>query len=331
MDSRVIYINKSELFKELDDFSEGEFFAVADAAVKNHLPQWIQFSPNVFWLSDPEEQKNLSVYETATEFFLKLGIHRASTLYAFGGGATTDFSGFVAATILRGIKWRAIPTTLLAMVDGSLGGKVALNTPSGKNLLGSFHLPEVVYLCPEFLSTLSETEWQSGKGEILKYGLLSPEIGKLILEKADIGKIIEASANYKMGIVRRDFREEGERIHLNLGHTLGHAFESLLKIPHGLAVAMGMKYIFQVMDKQTALTHWTQLARALELPMDDFSVRKFPQFSKKSFFDYLQQDKKKTRTHVKLVLIDEPGKVHLSEISFTDFKSRINAHDDFAD
>ena len=224
MESRLIYINKVDLFKELDGFSSGEFFAVADSRIKNHLPQWIQFSPNVFWLSDSEEQKNLSVYETATEFFLKLGIHRASMLFVFGGGATTDFGGFVAATLLRGIKWKTIPTTLLAMVDGSLGGKVAINTPSGKNLIGAFHQPDSIYLCPEFLSTLDQEHWQSGKGEILKYGFLSQEIAELILKKQEIGKIIDACARFKMEIVKKDFREEGERIHLNLGHTLGHAF-----------------------------------------------------------------------------------------------------------
>src|SRR5690606_25799735 len=139
MKSNLIYLKKLELFKELDNFKEGQFFAVADQKIKNHLPQWIQFSPHVFWLKDPEGQKNLEVYGEALEFFLKQGISRTSALYAFGGGASTDFAGFVAATILRGINWVSIPTSLLAMIDGSIGGKVALNMPQGKNLVGAFH------------------------------------------------------------------------------------------------------------------------------------------------------------------------------------------------
>lgn len=331
MESRLIYINKTDLYKELDELSSGEFFAVADSAIKNHLPKWIQFSATVFWLNNPEEQKVLATYEDATEFFLKQGIHRESTLYVFGGGATTDFGGFIAATLLRGIKWRAIPTTLLAMVDGSLGGKVALNTPSGKNLIGAFHHPEQIYLCPEFLNTLDKEHTQSGRGEILKYGFLSPEIGELILKKADIGKIIEASARFKMGVVERDFRDKGERAFLNLGHTLGHAFEFLLKLPHGLAVAMGMKYLFEVMKKESSSKAWTQMAESLELPMGKLDVKTFPDFDKKKFFDYLQQDKKRTKDKIKLVLSDGPGKVYTEELSLTEFKNRINAHDDFAD
>lgn len=331
MDSRLIYINKTDLYKELDELSSGEFFAVVDSAIKNHLPKWIQFSATVFWLTNPEDQKTLVTYENATEFFLKQGIHRDSTLYVFGGGATTDFGGFVAATLLRGIKWRAIPTTLLAMVDGSLGGKVALNTPFGKNLIGAFHQPEHIYLCPEFLSTLSEVHWQSGKGEILKYGFLSPGIAELILKKKEMGKIIEACARYKMGIVERDFREKGERTLLNLGHTLGHAFEYLLKLPHGLAVVMGMKYLFEITKKEDSLKTWKEMGAALELPLEKLSVKEFPEFDKKKFFDYLQQDKKRVKDKLKLVLSDGPGKVHTEEITLTEFKNRINAHDDFAD
>jgi 3-dehydroquinate synthase len=115
MKSHLTYLKKLELFKELDNFKEGQFYAIADSKVKNHLPQWISFSPHIFWLKEPESEKNLEVYGQAIEFFLKQGISRNSVMYAIGGGATTDFAGFVASTILRGIKWNAIPTTLLGI------------------------------------------------------------------------------------------------------------------------------------------------------------------------------------------------------------------------
>jgi 3-dehydroquinate synthetase len=331
MASELIYINKTNLYKELDALQDGEFFAVADQKVKNHLPAWIQFSPNVFWLSDPEGQKNLSTYENALEFFLKLGIHRKAVLYVFGGGATTDLGGFVAATILRGVSWRAVPTTLLAMVDGSLGGKVAVNTPSGKNLVGAFFEPQKIYLCAEFLSTLDEVNWQSGKGEILKYALLSTSIADLVLKKADISKIVEACAHYKMDIVSRDLREEGDRIQLNLGHTLGHAFETTLGIPHGLAVTMGMKYLFEVLDQTAALESWKKLVTALELPQDNLVISAYPGFDKKKFLEHLQYDKKRVRESLRLVLVDPPGKFKVQEMTFTELKTRINRHADFAD
>lgn len=331
MASAVIYINKPNLYKELDALQDGEFFAIADSKIKNHLPQWVQFSPGVFWLSNPEEQKTLETHQDALTFFLNAGIQRSSILYVFGGGATTDLGGFVASTILRGIAWKAIPTTLLAMIDGSLGGKVAVNTSAGKNLVGSFHEPATIYICPEYLSTLSEENWQSGKGEVLKYGFLSAEIYELIKKKPDIDKVIRACAEFKMDIVKRDLYEKGDRIQLNLGHTLGHAFETSLNIPHGLAVAMGMKYLFEVMGDQSSITLWKELVKALDLPEDKLSLKSYGGFDRKKFFDHLQHDKKRIREKLKLVLVDGPGKFKVTEILFTDLKTRINSHVDFAD
>ncbi len=331
MPSELIYVNKTELLKELDNLQDGEFFAIADYKIKNHLPQWIQFSTNVFWVKEPEEDKNLTTYGEALEFFLKAGIHRSSVLYVFGGGATTDLGGFVASTILRGISWVAVPSTLLAMVDGSLGGKVAVNTPSGKNLVGAFHEPLKIFICTDFLSTLDEENWQSGKGEIVKYGLLSPSIYELICKKSETGNIAVACANFKMEIVKRDLKETGDRILLNLGHTLGHAFESTLKIPHGVAVLMGMKYILEIMNMDSALDSLQKMVTALSLPAEKLDLKSYPSFDKKKFMDYLQKDKKKHGDQVRLVLVKSPGETKIEMISLNDLKSRINKHVDFAD
>lgn len=331
MDSSLTYTTKTELFKDLEDHRDGEFFAVIDAKVKNHLPQWIQFSPQVFWLQHPEEEKNLSRYGEAAEFFLKQAIHRKSVIYAFGGGATTDLAGFIAATILRGVHWRAVPTTLLAMVDASLGGKVGVNTELGKNLLGAFYQPEKVFLCPDFLNSLDAENWLSGKGEILKYAFLSSEIRDLVLKKADTGKIIEACARFKLAIVEGDLREQGERIKLNLGHTLGHAFESTLKLSHGLAVAMGLRYILEVMEKKKALEQWSELVEALALPRERLELRHYPHFEKSKFFQYLQRDKKRQGSHVRLVLVESVGQAYTEDILLSELISRIRQHADFAD
>lgn len=329
MKANLTYLKKLELFKELDNFKDGQFFAIADYKVKNHLPQWISFSPRIFWLKDPEEEKNLEVYARAIEFFLKQGISRQSTLYAIGGGATTDFAGFVAATLLRGIKWVAIPTTLLAMIDGSIGGKVALNLPLGKNLIGSFHNPEKIFICGEFLTSLPQKEWYSGKGEVLKYGFLSKEIHQLIMKKAPIEEIAIACAKYKNEVVEKDFKEEGERIHLNLGHTLGHAFEFALKIPHGQAVAMGLKYIFKVMGLNDSHEIWLKMAKALALPVEKLEIDHYPKFNLEAFLDYLEQDKKKVDTKLRLVLVKDIGFCYVEEVSLKDFKAKIQSYAEF--
>ena len=329
MKSNLIYLKKLELFKELDNFKDGQFFAIADQKIKNHLPQWVSFSPHIFWVKTPEEEKNLEMYGHALEFFLKQGISRNSTLYAFGGGATTDFAGFVASTILRGIKWVAVPTTLLAMVDGSIGGKVALNMPQGKNLVGAFHAPEKVLICGDFLTTLAEKEWMSGKGEVLKYGFLSAEINKMILDKVAIEEIAVACAKFKNEVVEKDFKEEGERIHLNLGHTLGHAFEFNLKIPHGQAVAMGLKYLFKVMKMDDALAQWEKMVKALDLPSEKFEIHSFPQFDFRAFSSYLDQDKKKVDAKLRLVLVKGIGLCYVQEVPLKDFKAKIQSYEEF--
>jgi 3-dehydroquinate synthase len=329
MKSKLTYLKKLELFKELDNFREGHFFAVVDHKIKNHLPQWIQFSPQVFWLKHPEEEKNLEVYGRALEFFLQQGITRTSTIFAFGGAATSDFAGYVAATILRGVKWAAVPTTLLAMVDGSIGGKVGLNMPQGKNLVGAFHLPENVYLCSDFLTTLPEHEMVSGKGEVLKYGFLSKEIHQHIMSKTPVEELAVDCARYKNNVVEHDFKDQAERIFLNLGHTMGHAFEATLKIGHGHAVIMGLKYLFKVMNNEVALEQWEAMVQALGLNPDKFSIGNYPGFDAKKFFSYLEQDKKKTATSLRLVLVNGIGSCYVEEISLKDFKAKIQSYDEF--
>jgi 3-dehydroquinate synthase len=329
MKSKLTYLKKLELYKSLDDFRDGEFFAVADYKVKNHLPQWIQFSPHVFWLKEPESDKNLETYGRALEFFIKQGIHRQSHLYAFGGGATTDFAGYVAATILRGISWSAVPTTLLAMVDGSIGGKVALNLPQGKNLVGAFHEPREVFICSEFLTTLPEDELFSGKGEILKYGFLSNDVSDLILKKASLEEIIIECAKFKYRVVEKDLNEKGERIYLNLGHTLGHAFESTLKISHGQAVAMGLKYLLKVMNLREASDEWNKLAEALNLPLTRLELSYYPQFEFKPFWKYLEVDKKKVNSSIRLVLVNRIGSCYVEEVPMKEFKTKIEKYDEF--
>ncbi len=329
MKSKLIYLKKLELYKELDNFKDGQFFGIADQKIKNHLPQWIQFSPHVFWLKNPEEEKTLDVFEQAVEFFLRQGIHRSSHLYAFGGGATTDLAGFVAATILRGIKWSVVPTTLLAMVDGSIGGKVGLNMPQGKNLVGAFHAPKSVYICGDFLTTLTEKEWLSGKGEILKYGFLSKEINTLILKKAPIEEIAIECAKFKNHVVERDFHDQGERVFLNLGHTLGHAFESTLKIPHGQAVAMGLKYMFKLMKLEGSLLDWEKMARGLTLPLEKFELANFTQFNLKKFINFLEHDKKKVGLNLRLVLVKGIESCYVEEVSLKEFQAKIQADDEF--
>ena len=327
MKSKLTYLKMPELFEEFSKH-QNDFFAVVDIKVKSHLPNWIQTSDKVFWLSDPEANKTLIMYEKVIDFFLKSGIGRTSKLIAIGGSATTDLTGFVAATILRGIAWKAIPTTLLAMVDGSIGGKVAVNARAGKNLIGAFHLPEMVFLCFDFLSTLPEEEWNSGKGEVLKYGFLSKKIHDLIMADAPTEIIALECAKYKELVIENDFKEQGERVYLNFGHTLGHAFEATLKIPHGTAVAMGIKYLLEIFHSER-LKDYHQLISRLKLNETDMNISSYSKFSIKDFMNFLEQDKKKIKNSIRLVLVEEIGKASILELAFTELKLKLESHAEF--
>lgn len=330
MHSTLNYLKKLELFKVLDEHREKEFFAIIDSRVKNHLPQWIQFSTHVFWLSRPEDQKNLEDYARAVEFLLKQGIHRKSVLHAIGGGATTDFAGFIAATILRGIPWVAIPTSLLAMIDGSIGGKVALNLSQGKNLIGAFHLPEKVLISGDFLTTLSQEDWLSGKGEVLKYAFLSRDINLMVKKKIPIEEIAVACAKFKTQVVDEDYKESGKRILLNLGHTMGHAFELGLEIPHGIAVAMGLKYLFTLFDQTENLNEWTALTEALGMKGEKLELAHYSNFSRSRFLALIEQDKKKIGPNLQLIMVRDIGLCYIEEIPMRDFKQKIEEKHEFS-
>jgi len=332
MNSKILPYKQLELANALDKAREARVFVVADAKVKNMLPQWLQFAPDVFWLNQPEEQKNLDVFAEATHFFLKQGILRSHTIMGIGGGATTDLAGFIAATIHRGVRWIAVPTTLIGMIDAAIGGKTGVNTSAGKNLIGAFHAPEEVWICSDFLKTLTSHDILSGKGELLKYGLLDEGIYQSIMApRLSMDELILKCAQYKLGVVERDFTEKGERAYLNLGHTLGHAFEHVLRIPHGVAVTMGMKYLFKAFELKEATSAFEKLFNKLDLDDDKTDISTYKRLEKTAFWSALGHDKKRTTAGINLVLLDGVGAPRLQTTPLPQLKSRLEALSDFKD
>lgn len=201
-----------------------------------------------------EQSKSFTVLENVCEEILARGIDRKSLIIAFGGGVVGDLAGFIAAILLRGIDFVQIPTTLLACVDSSVGGKCAINSKSGKNLIGNFYQPKLVICDLNFLQTLNQRELKAGYAEVVKYGLIKDIEFFEFLEKNQhkifkhdeevTKKIITRSCEIKAEIVARDEKENGERALLNFGHTFAHVFEIETnysnKLLHGEAVAIGM-------------------------------------------------------------------------------------------
>jgi len=195
-----------------------------------------------FVLKDGENQKNFKNYQKILNFALKNRLERKDCIVAIGGGVVGDISGFVAATYLRGIDFIQIPTTLLACVDSSVGGKVAINTDFGKNMVGAFYQPKAVFCNLNFLKTLDERQFKTGLAEVIKYAFIEAncstnynffeflkENSEEILARKDefLSKIVEISLNLKASVVMQDEKEENLRKILNFGHTLGHAIEKI--------------------------------------------------------------------------------------------------------
>lgn len=204
-------------------------------------------------LAAGEKSKSLEVYGQVLDFLAASRIPREGLLWVVGGGVMGDLGGFAAATYLRGIDCIQVPTTLLAMVDSSVGGKTGLNLSAGKNLAGAFHHPRAVHIAPDLLATLPAREFAAGMAEVIKYGLLGDAALFARLEKAvpdvrspELPAIIRRCCQLKAGIVRADEFErapEGGRALLNLGHTFGHAIEQVTGYAaylHGEAVAVGL-------------------------------------------------------------------------------------------
>lgn len=267
-------------------------------------------SKKVFFVIEPEQSKNISTFNTILENFLEVGITRSSTIVAIGGGATTDLAGFVASTILRGVKWISVPTTLLGMVDASIGGKVGINTKHGKNLVGNFHEPINTYFCFDFLNTLNSMELESGRGEILKYCFLDESIKRKCIEEGFSNDLIFDCAKLKMNIVKSDLKESGNRVVLNFGHTFGHAIEKLANIPHGVAVAKGIEINLKFFSPNL-INDFNHLCSILKIKIP-YGLK----LDYKSFFNLIKSDKKnKSNLEVGFVCIKnkEPILIHLEE------------------
>ena len=195
---------------------------------------------NVFIIPRGEDAKNFYTVQEICSWFLDKNLRKNQTVVAIGGGSVGDTVGFACSIYKRGVNLLHIPTTLLAMVDSSIGGKTAINHNFVKNAIGTFHQGDVL-MDFDFLSTLDEEHIQNGMGEILKYRMLTHQVED-VFQTSSLNEVIWACANYKQVVCEMDLFDEGFRQRLNFGHTIGHAMELDLHIPHGLAVLNGIYY-----------------------------------------------------------------------------------------
>ena len=206
-------------------------------------------------------RKDFDTWRALLDAFVGHRLDRDAVIGAVGGGTLLDVAGFAAATYLRGVRWIAVPTTLLAQVDAAHGGKTGIEHAAAKNLVGAFHAPEEVWCEARFLETLPERERRSGMAEMVKHAVIG---APGLLEAPDLAAHIEEAARVKLEIVERDPFEQGERRLLNLGHTLGHAVEAVTDLHHGEAVAIGLRAACRIAEEHCGFSGRGAVEAALD-------------------------------------------------------------------
>jgi 3-dehydroquinate synthase len=281
------------------------FTQAGAAAVARRVQQALGTAP-LMELPDRDEAKTMASLEDAYRWLAEISLGRHDTIVGVGGGAVTDVAGFLAATWLRGIEAVMVPTTLLAAIDASIGGKTGINF-AGKNLVGAFHLPSRVVIDLDVLEAAPATLRLEGLAEALKAGLIAdPPLVELFERHqaaAPLEEVVTRSVNVKADMVAADFREAGRRAFLNFGHTIGHGVEMAAGMPHGMAVAVGMVAAGAVSAARYGFPdQWLiDVIFSLGLPVSAFGV------SRHSVLGFVNHDKKRTAQGLRMVLLRAVG------------------------
>ncbi|GAB4572872.1 MAG: bifunctional shikimate kinase/3-dehydroquinate synthase [Anaerolineales bacterium] len=310
------------LVEQVANLSYENSIIVTDENVAKHHLSKINVAKSII-LPAGEEYKNLETVSRLWKAFLENGLDRKSTVIALGGGVIGDMAGFAASTYMRGVDWIGIPTTLLSMVDASLGGKTGFDLPEGKNLIGSFHPPKLVIADPSLLLTLPERELRSGMAEVVKHGIISdPELFAMCQRgmgwvKANLEEVIKRAMAVKIKVIEADPYEKGFRAALNLGHTVGHAVElvSQFELRHGEAISIGMaaeaRYAARAGLAGLGVVEAIESTlTSLELPIQ------IPDgMPREEIIRVMRVDKKKNAKSIRFALPIEIGKVELVDVT----------------
>jgi len=299
------------------------------------------FTPVVIEIPAGEEHKNLAWLTFLYDRLIEARMERNSALVALGGGVIGDLAGFAAATFLRGVPFVQVPTTLLAQVDSSVGGKTGINHPEGKNLIGAFYQPRLVLIDVETLASLPRRELVAGMAEVIKYGIiLSPELFDLLepnmsrvlaLDPALLTHIIRVSCTLKATIVGEDERETGLRAILNFGHTLGHAIEQLTEYKrflHGEAVAMGMAFAARLSNARAHCDHATVTRIVRVLKRAGLPVEIPREVLGRHLALTIEADKKVASGKIKFVCVREIGRTTFDRLTADEIAQYAARRDD---
>ncbi len=289
------------------------------------------FEVEIFEFPEGEASKNLATAEKAWNFCAEFGLTRSDGIIALGGGVTGDLAGFVASTYMRGVHFLQIPTSLTAQVDSSIGGKTGVNSVFAKNMIGTFAQPDGVLIDPNVLQTLGLREFREGLGEVIKCALIADTALWELLESVQDDKellenhaeaLIYRSCNVKRAVVVDDELDNGVRLYLNFGHTIGHAIEATAgygKVMHGEAVAIGMVQISKIAEAKGLIEEGlTEKIRQMVLKFG--LPESFKPWDENLLFTALTHDKKARGKLIKTVLVTEIGQAKINQISLEEMK-----------
>ena len=320
---QVEYFFQTPVAEVLANYADHEVVFITNEHIAR-LYAWLFSGYKCFVIPAGEHTKDLATVGELAAKMLAAEVSRKSLIVGVGGGVITDITGFLASVYMRGTKFGFIPTSLLAMVDASIGGKNGVNQDLYKNLLGTFCHPEFILFDPAFLKTLPGTEWSNGFAEIIKYaccfdaGMFDDLSGKFISafkeDEAEVFELIRKCVAIKTRVVQADEKETGLRKLLNFGHSAGHAIENLYELPHGYAVAIGMVVASLIservceLDKKVTARLITMLAQyylPVEYALDVTKV-----------MELLRRDKKRNKARMDYVLLSGLGNAEILPLEF---------------
>ncbi|UAY53508.1 3-dehydroquinate synthase [Ferruginibacter albus] len=267
-----------------------------------------------------EAHKNQDTVNSIIQQLIAFEADRKTVLIGVGGGVVTDITGFVASTYMRGIKFGFIPTTLLALVDASIGGKNGIDIGVYKNIVGVTRQPSFILHDYSFLNSLPESEWQNGFAEIIKHACIKDaamfkelqqhSLKYYFSKKKEAAILIQRNAKIKLKVVQADEFEQNERRLLNFGHTLGHALENQYELSHGQAISIGMTYASHISQQLFGFKQTEAIVKTFE----QYGLPTYFQFDKSKVFDVLKMDKKRERKEMNYILLEKIGKGVVKQI-----------------
>ena len=285
---------------------------------------------NVIVLKPGEEFKVQETVDAIIEQLIEYNADRKTLLIGIGGGVITDLTGYVAAVYMRGIRFGFAPTSVLAMVDASIGGKNGIDVGVYKNLVGTIRQPEFLLYDYSFLKSLPKQEWSNGFAEIIKHGCIKDAAMFRELQKnkpayyqknkAALSKLIKRNAAIKSAVVQKDEFEKGDRRLLNFGHTLGHAIENMYELSHGQAISIGMTAACEISAQLSGFKDSSKVIGLLE----QYGLPTYAEFDKKQAIQNLKMDKKKDKAAMNYVLLEKIGKGIVKSIPIAQLEGLIN-------